>query len=497
MAGKSRVRPERPDHQVARAPPRQNPRFITDRQGFLALTKVPGSECSADHLQKLALPVRRPRLFHLPSPFTLKLFARRVTFLSRQPASASLILVHLYQPFSRHFYLIAYLHPQPTAFLPPFTFDYRVRTRFTWPGFSASRPLARDPSEQLTTVMGLNYYASSPTVVLPPQQPPTYPIEQRFNAQHYSALPTPGSSSKPRRTPKYPTPPSLNYQAAPSHAIAGRKRSLDDVDSLADEASADGSRVITKPKPEPIMGPGMTLIYPGEPGFSLAAESQTGTWAEAKNEVQEANKPAERPIAASRKSQRTDSIINAASVSPAVKPVSTLQSAPGGIDQSSLAYKATTMRIDDAGHTIHDLTMALGIGWKEIVFNPAKQEGARGWARFISRHYPLSRPQLLHESEAHDAFLVFACDDADELEKFFLFSQDLRSCRLISTSLEGVVRNLTQHPIVFESDVVNARDLSASPVSSPASSAPINAEMSIDAPAVQRQTQMVDTAMEM
>ncbi|KAK7545828.1 hypothetical protein IWX49DRAFT_499112 [Phyllosticta citricarpa] len=329
--------------------------------------------------------------------------------------------------------------------------------------------------------MGLNYYASSPTVVLPPQQPPSYPIEQRLKAQHYSTLATSGSSSKPRRAPKYPTPPSLNYQAAPSNAVAGRKRSLDDVDYLADEASADGSNIITKPKPEPIMGPGMTLIYPGEPGFTLAAESQTGTWAEAKNEVEEANKPTERPIAASRKSQRTDSIMNAASVSPA----------------SSLAYKATTMRIDDAGHTIHDLTMALGIGWKEIVFNPAKQEGARGWARFISRHFPLSRPQLLHESEAHDAFLVFACDDTDELEKFFLFSQDLRSCRLISTSLEGAVRNLTQHPIVFESDVVNARDLSASPVSSPASSAPINAEMSIDAPALQGQSQMVDTAMEM
>lgn len=338
--------------------------------------------------------------------------------------------------------------------------------------------------------MGLNYYASSPTVVLPPQQPPSYPFEQRFNAQHPPTHATFGSSSKPRRAPKYPTPPSLNYQAAPSHAVAGRKRSLDDVDS---EAAADGSKIITKPKPEPIMGPGMTLIYPGEPGFTLAAESQTGTWAEVRHEVEEANKPAERPIAVSRKSQRTDSIINAASISP----VKSIKTDTVSFDQSSLAYKATTMRIDDEGHTIHDLTMALGIGWKEIVFNPAKAQGAKGWARFISRHYPLSCPQVLHESEAHDAYLVFARDETDELEKFFLFSQDLRSCRLISTSLEGVVRNLTQHPIVFESDVVNARDLSASPVSSPASSAPINAEMSIDATPAQAQTQLLDTAMEM
>ncbi|KKY18266.1 hypothetical protein UCDDS831_g06057 [Diplodia seriata] len=332
--------------------------------------------------------------------------------------------------------------------------------------------------------MGLNYYASSPTVVLPPQQ---YNFEQRLNAPRYSAH----SSTMPGRVSKYPTPPSLNYQAAPSNAIAGRKRSLDDAD--VDEAPADGSKIIAKPKPEPIMGPGMTLIYPGEPGFAIAAESQTGTWAETKNEVDEANKPKEKPIAVSRKTQRT-TIADRASGSPpaAVKPV-VPSSTTMGVDSSSLAYKATTMPIDDFGHTIQDLTMALGIGWKEIVFNPEKKDGARGWAKFISRHYPLSCPQVLHESEAHDAFLVHARDITDDKEKFFLFSQDLRTCRLVSTTLEGVVRNLTQHPIVYESDVVSARD--TSPVAMPASN---DTDMSIDAPTLQTmQMPTADTAMEM
>lgn len=329
--------------------------------------------------------------------------------------------------------------------------------------------------------MGLNYYASSPTVVLPPQQ---YNFEQRLNAPRYSAHAS-TSSAMPGRVPKYPTPPSLNYQAAPSNAIAGRKRSLDDAD--VDEAPADGSKIITKPKPEPIMGPGMTLIYPGEPGFAIAAESQTGTWAETKHEVEEANKPKEKPIAVSRKSQRTAHVDRASGSPPAaVKPV--VPSSTMGVDSSSLAYKATTMPIDDFGHTIQDLTMALGIGWKEIVFNPEKKDGARGWAKFISRHYPLSCPQVLHESEAHDAFLVHARDVADDKEKFFMFSQDLRTCRLVSTTLEGVVRNLTQHPIAYESDVVQARD--TSPVAMPASN---DTEMSIDAPTLQA----ADTAMEM
>ncbi|KAK8241049.1 hypothetical protein IWZ00DRAFT_55488 [Phyllosticta capitalensis] len=265
--------------------------------------------------------------------------------------------------------------------------------------------------------MGLNYYASSPTVVLPPQQPPSYPFEQRFNAQHPPTHATFGSSSKPRRAPKYPTPPSLNYQAAPSHAVAGRKRSLDDVDS---EAAADGSKIITKPKPEPIMGPGMTLIYPGEPGFTLAAESQTGTWAEVRHEVEEANKPAERPIAVSRKSQRTDSIINAASISRQV-------------NQDGYCQLRTVFSRLQGDHYAHRrrrphhprLTMALGIGWKEIVFNPAKAPRRKGLGKIHQQDYPLSCPQVLHESEAHDAYLVFARDETDELEKFFLFSQGL------------------------------------------------------------------------
>lgn len=143
--------------------------------------------------------------------------------------------------------------------------------------------------------MGLNYYASSPTVVLQPQQP------QGFFSPHQRAH-SPSTMGKFR--PKFPTPPSLNYLAAASNATAGRKRSIADVDE-PEENQPTGSVTIPAPvksRGEPIYGPGMTLIYPDDPGYSIAAESQSGTWCEEKIETEE--KAAARPIAVSRKSQR-------------------------------------------------------------------------------------------------------------------------------------------------------------------------------------------------
>ena len=66
--------------------------------------------------------------------------------------------------------------------------------------------------------MGLNYYASSPTVVLPPHQPAYF--DQRFNTPAFTSR---ASTSPSGRVSKYPVPPSINYQAAPTNAVAGRK----------------------------------------------------------------------------------------------------------------------------------------------------------------------------------------------------------------------------------------------------------------------------------
>jgi hypothetical protein len=103
--------------------------------------------------------------------------------------------------------------------------------------------------------MSLNYYASSPTVVLPAQQP------QDFFSPHQRAH-SPSATGNFR--PKYPTPPSLNYLAAVSNASAGRKRSIADVDDPEENVPVGSivTQVPAKPKQEPVYGPGMTLIYP-------------------------------------------------------------------------------------------------------------------------------------------------------------------------------------------------------------------------------------------
>lgn len=276
--------------------------------------------------------------------------------------------------------------------------------------------------------MGLNYYASSPTVVLPPQQAPTcYAPHQR-------------SQSPASFRPKYPTPPSLNYQAAVSNATAGRKRSITDVDD-PEENQPGGSiitQVPTKPKLEPIYGPGMTLIYPGEPGFSIAAESQTGTWCEEKNEKEEEAPPV-RPIAVSRKSQRMDSATSMA--------VPSLNDVP--------AQPAEGV-IDDRGNTIDTLITSLGVGWKNVMTSPHLRDAARAYSRVIENHFDLSEALVMLEKESLSAYLVRAKQHG--VQGYWLFSDSLQWCQLVGWSLERTVHNLMAGPVPqVEGERINAR----------------------------------------
>lgn len=279
--------------------------------------------------------------------------------------------------------------------------------------------------------MGLNYYASSPTVVLPPQQPSHY--FANYNPSHHQPLPPPAASNF---RPKYPTPPSLNYLAAASNATAGRKRSIADVDP--DDHSPDGSVVCQlppKPKPEPIYGPGMTLIYPDEPGLNISAESQTGTWCEEKHETTEKQAPAVRPVAVSRKSQRLDSKSDV--------------SAPS-------MQRPTESIIDDKGNTIDVLIKSLGVGWKNIMTNPTLRDAARAYARVIENHFDLTDPLIMLESEALSAYLVRAKQYG--VEKYWLFDDSLRWCQLVGWSLQKTVENLMARPgPVVEGERIESR----------------------------------------
>ncbi|OAL45495.1 hypothetical protein IQ07DRAFT_591306 [Pyrenochaeta sp. DS3sAY3a] len=299
--------------------------------------------------------------------------------------------------------------------------------------------------------MGLNYYASSPTVVLPPQQPQGY----FSHHAHISRSHSPSAMGNFR--PKYPTPPSLNYLAATSNAAAGRKRSIADVDDPEENqpVGSIASQLPVKPRGEPVYGPGMTLIYPDEPGFSIAAESQSGTWCEEKNEKEE-KAEAVRPVALSRKSARMSPTTNA--------------SIPSLNDMDA---KKTEDIIDDNGNTINTLIARLGVGWKNVMSNPNLRDAARAYSRVIERHFDLTDALVMLEKESLSAYLVRAKQHG--VQGYWLFSDSLQWCQLVGWSLERTVGNLMFGPTPrVEGERINARHLTPSEPATPISQPVVN-----------------------
>ncbi|KAL1610132.1 hypothetical protein SLS60_001797 [Paraconiothyrium brasiliense] len=289
--------------------------------------------------------------------------------------------------------------------------------------------------------MGLNYFASSPTVVLPPQQ-----------AHGYYA-PHQRSHSPGTYRPKYPIPPSLNYQASPvPNAKVGRKRSITDVDDPEENrpVGAVVTQELVKPKPEPIYGPGMTLIYPGEPGYAMAAESQSGTWYEEMIEKEEKAEPV-RPIAVSRKSQRMDSATSIVVPS---------------INDMAMDAQRTDAIIDENGTTLNTLMSSLGVGWKNVLTNPTLRDAARAYSRVIENHFDLTDAVILLEKESLSAYLVRAKQHG--VQGFWLFADSLQWAQLVGWSLQRTVQNLMAGPVPqVEGERLTARQRTPSEPSTP------------------------------
>jgi len=287
--------------------------------------------------------------------------------------------------------------------------------------------------------MGLDYHASSPTVVLPPHQSNTYLSSiQRAN------------SPMSKFRPKYPTPPSLNYRAAVSNATAGRKRTITDVDDPEENAPTGMTitQVPAKPKCEPIYGPGMTLIYPDEAGCFISAESQSGTWLEEKQTKSEKAPPV-RPIAVSRKSQRMDSATDI-----------TIPSL------NDMAVQPVDSVIDEHGNTIDTLIMSLGVGWKNVMSNSNLRDAARAYARVIENHFDFTEALVMLEKESLGAYLVRAKQHG--VQGYWLFADSLQWCQLVGWSLQRTVANLTAGPVPqVEGDKIFARQRTPSAPSSP------------------------------
>lgn len=183
-----------------------------------------------------------------------------------------------------------------------------------------------------------------------------------------------------------------------------------------------------------VYGPGMTLIKPDE-RYTADAGTQSGTWVEERREsdavAKRRQEEARRPIIRSHKSQRIDrsSSRSPLSFGPRKVPL-TSDSVP--VDTSNKLPEIDTFAIQ------------LGIGWKRISEEEHLQAAARGWARFIENHYPITNANVRLESQAMQSYLV------ESSQGFFLFADNLRQGRLVSTHIVGAMQNLQSNPPSFE-----------------------------------------------
>ncbi len=185
----------------------------------------------------------------------------------------------------------------------------------------------------------------------------------------------------------------------------------------------------------------MTLIKPN--GFIIDASSQTGTWAEEKAEISQSQAqtpPAiqDRPMLRSHKSQRLD-----LTATPVINEEISLSN---GTVIASSPPKMVSNGMEEP--TIDAFTIYLGIGWSRISDGDDIQAAARGWAKFIENHYPVSDVCIRLQSKGLASYLVEA------REGWYLFGEDLKEGRLVSTSLERTFENLKTTPPVFDGEEI-------------------------------------------
>jgi hypothetical protein len=286
-------------------------------------------------------------------------------------------------------------------------------------------------------------YASSPV------------LSMRAQAAHQIPAGKPFSQYQPL---SFNQPASWRAQLARTCSAAGRKRSRDEAAvNLDPPEKLIESPVAEESEDEWVYGPGMTLIKKST-GYVAEASSQSGTWVEEQAAKVEAHKTEaallaqeqlaqSRPSLRSHKSQRLDM----------TTPTNNDERVPSRRSSPTReAINPMTASSDSLAQPIvDDFTFHLGIGWSRISDDGHIQAAARGWARYIENHYPVTNVKILLESRGLQSYLVEAT------EGYFLFAENLRQGRLVSTTPEGALNNLKISPPVF--DGVNTMNASESP----------------------------------
>lgn len=264
-------------------------------------------------------------------------------------------------------------------------------------------------------------------------------------------------------------------QNACAPSTSGRKRSRDEagINLDVEEAKLETIEPVKEPEDEWVYGEGMVLIK-SPSSYVSSAGSQSGTWVEEKAAAEEKQKNEEarafnqqaRPSLRSHKSQRLD--MNAM--------------APPGVEARARQIspvrdtdpKASTpgLSVDAIGQPIIDnFTLHLGIGWRRISEDEHIQAAARGWARFIENHFPITNVRIQLESKGLQSYLVEAN------EGFFLFAENLRQGQLVSRDVQQTLANLKSTPPVFEGLAVMTAAESPRPSDAPTFQAPVAVEM--------------------
>lgn len=282
-----------------------------------------------------------------------------------------------------------------------------------------------------------SFFTSSPTVVLPPQQPNQYFANGPFNN---STIPQPNQPINGQAMPPFAEPMATTEPIAPMpSSLAGRKRSRGDAHSPEEEEVEieDGSitapiaEAPNKPRGKPLHGPGMSLVYPEDPGYSALAESQSGTWVEERvefNQLQRQVAHAKRPSISSRKSQRKD----------------TTSSCNDNLAQLVLPpqiREATTEPLID------EVTRVLGISWTRLDGSEAGRINQAAYSKWIQNHYPsLKEVTVWFEEKSIPGYLAAAQNACTNEPAFYIFSHDLTEARLVTSDSASLVPRLKMLP---------------------------------------------------
>ncbi|KAL2155588.1 hypothetical protein VTH82DRAFT_330 [Thermothelomyces myriococcoides] len=282
-------------------------------------------------------------------------------------------------------------------------------------------------------------YASSPVLAMPAQSAHPVSLDKTFPQHQILPLSQPAS---------------WRPQLVRTCTAAGRKRSRDEASVNLDPPEKSVELPVKEPEDEWVYGPGMTLIKKSA-GYVSDASNQSGTWLEERAAAEEARKTEEallaqkqlaqsRPSLRSHKSQRLDMSTTSMSSNDTF---SGRRSSPTRETTNPMTASSDSL----AQPIVDDFTVHLGIGWSRISDSEHIQAAARGWARFIENHYPVTNAKILLESRGLQSYLVEAN------EGYFLFSENLRQGRLVSTTPEGALNNLKVSPPVFDGlEVMNA-----------------------------------------